>query len=215
MGETMRFVNPFAAIALAAAICTAPSLAAETVNDPDFITAFLLQQKYSHTTPSYEDVAQWDGAIARMDEFKRPDAIRDAAARLRAKAANLSGVKIAVVNLWNNFTEYDTQYGEYDFDINDGTYVSFSDLHGHEARIALTNGTKAAIWKLNTGDAAAVLRRNDGNRQVTLVLTLLLLPSPPAAPGEPFTLNAKVMRYDVLGGYNHARLGTVTVERGP
>ena len=141
--------------------------------------------------------------------------MHDAIARLKARNASLDGVKTIVVNLMTTFSEYDARYQEYDFDINDGTYISYSNGLGGDLRIALTNGTKAQIWKLNPTEAEQILHKNNGFRNVTLALTLLLLPSSSAVGGEPIVLKAKIVRYDVLGENSNVKLGDVAVERTP
>jgi hypothetical protein len=125
--------------------------------------------------------------------------------------ASLQGVEKIIVNLGSHFSEYDAQYNEYDFDINDGSYIAYS-AFGRQVRIALTNGTKAQTWKLGPKEAEEALRKNKGDRLATLVLTLMLLESPPAVDGEPVVLNARVIGYDVLTGYSHVKLGSVVVD---
>lgn len=210
----MRAASVAIVFALVAVIHVTAAIAAPPANNPDGATVYLLQCEYSRVAPPYEAMAQWDNAVRSADEFHKPEAITQAEANLKARAASLEGVKTIVVNLQSQFSEYDSQYGEYDFDINDGTYISYT-AFGREVRIALTNGTMAQVWKLNSKDAENVLRRNKGQRYATLVLTLALLDSPPAVSGEPTMLNAKVVGYDVLAAPGNVKLGSVVVENSP
>ncbi len=210
----MRAVGSLLAFVFAVLISAGASQAAEVVNNPDFSTVFFLQHKFAHTVPSYEATAQWDDTVRSADEFRKPAAIAQAVARLKARAASLDGVKRIVVNLMTTFADYDARYQEYDFNINDGTYIDYNNGLGGDVRIALTNGTKAQTWKLNPAEAEEILRKNKGFRSVTLVLSLVLLPSPPAVGGELAILNAKIVGYDILAEQSHAKLGSVVVERG-
>ena len=211
----MRAFGLLLAGALAVLVSATASHAAEAINNPDSSTVFLLQYKYSHTPVPYEAMAQRDSAVRSADEFHKPEAVKQAVARLEARAASLEGVKRIIVNLASTFSEYDTQYHEYDVNLSDGTYIPYNNASGRELRIALTNGTKAQTWPLNPQEAEDVLRKNNGSRDATLVLTLLLLPSPPAVDGEPVVLNAKIVGYDVLAQFGNAKLGSVVVERAP
>ncbi len=211
----MRATRVSVAFAMAAAVVgLTVAYAAGIVNNPDASAVYLLQYRFAHLVPAYEAMTLWDSAVRSADEFHKPEAIRQADANLRAKAASLESVKTIVVNLGSRFTEYDTQYNEYDFDINDGSYIPYT-AFGREVRIALTNGTKAQIWKLAPKDAEDVLRKNRGDKFATLVLTLSLLDSPPAVQGEPMVLNAKIVGYDVLAHFGSARLGSIVVADTP
>jgi hypothetical protein len=187
------------------------SFAADIINNPDATTVYLIQCKFSGTPPAYDAIEQADNAVRAADEFHRPDVIKRLDASLRARFASLDGLKKIVVNLSNHFSEYDAQYGEYSFDINDGSFISFN-AFGRQIGIALTNGTQAQTWKLTAKDAEDVLRKNKSNRIVTLVLTLAPLESPVALGGEPILLNTKIISYDVLSGIGSAKLGSVAVE---
>lgn len=59
-----------------------------------------------------------------------------------------------------------------------------------------------------------MLRKNMGQRDVTLSLVLELIESTPAVDGESLVLNAKIVGYDILsGGYgDKIKLGYVVVE---
>ena len=193
---------------------SAASRAADVISNPDAATIYLLQCKLSGTAPAFEAMEQADSTVKAADEFHRADAIKRLDASLRARYASLDGVKKIVVNLANHFSEYDGQYGEYSFDINDGSYIPFN-AFGRQINIALTNGTKAQTWKLAAKDAEDVLRKNKGNRIGTLVLTLAPLQSPPAMEGQPMLLNTQIVGYDILSGVGSTKLGSVTVEAAP
>jgi hypothetical protein len=187
------------------------SLAAESINNPDSSTIYLLQCKFSRTAPAFEAMAQTDGNVKAADEFHKADLIKRVSASLRDKFTGLEGVNEVTVSLANHFSEYDAQNNEYDFDIGDSTYVPVH-AFGHELRIDLTNGTNAQAWKLAPKEAEEVLRKNKGARFVRLVLRLALQPSPPATEGEPIVLNAKIVSYDVLNSLNNVKLGNAVVE---
>ena len=211
----MRVFGSLLTVAVAVLMVAGTSQAAETISNPDLSTLYLLQSKFAHTAPPYEAMAQWDSAVRSADEFQKPVIAGRTVTALKARNASLDGVKTIVVNLMTTFSEYDARYQEYDFDINDGTYISYSNGLGGDLRIALTNGTKAQIWKLNPTEAEQILHKNNGFRNVTLALTLLLLPSSSAVGGEPIVLKAKIVRYDVLGENSNVKLGDVAVERTP
>jgi hypothetical protein len=210
----MRVAGIAVTFAVAAVINVMSAHAAGLANNPDAATIYLLQCEFSHVAPQYEAMAQWDDAVRSADEFHKSEAIYQADANLRASSDSVEGVKTIVVNLANHFSEYDSQYGEYDFDINDGTYISYK-AFGRDVRIALTNGTAAQTWTLKPQDAETVLRKNKGQRYATLVLTLALLDSPPAVSGEPMVLNVRVVGYDVLTALGNVKLGSVVVENKP
>ncbi len=211
----MRAFRSLISFVAAVVISAGASQAAETISNPDLSTLYLLQSRFAHVAPPYEAMAQWDNAVRSADEFQKPVITERIVTALKARNANLDGVKKIVVNLECTFSEYDTQYREYDLNIGDGTYIIYNSGFGGEVRIALTNGTKAQIWKLDPDDAERVLRKNGGGKNVMLVLTLLLLPSPPAVGGEPVVLNAKIVSYDILADNSNVKLGSVAVERAP
>lgn len=189
--------------------------AAESISNPDPSAVLYLYYKYAHTDPPYEALAQWELGNKPIDEFHKQEALAQAEARLKAMAASVGGVKQVTVNLMDNFSDYDPQFQEYDFGLNDGSYIPFNNVYGRNLRIALTNGTKAQTWKLGPKEAEEILHKNKGQRYVTLVLTLLLQESIPAGEGEPLTLNAKILSYDIMTGYGNTRLGKVVVEPNP
>jgi hypothetical protein len=207
----MRASLVIIAVATAWVIGMPSAYAADIVVNPDASTIFLLQCEFAKTDPPYDAITHWGSTVQSSDEFHRPEAIKEAGASLHAKAGGLQGVNKIIVNLGSRFSEYDAQYGEYDFDINDGSYITYS-AFGRQVRIALTNGTRAQTWKLTPKEAEDALRKNKGDRLATLVLTLMLLDSPPAVDSEPMVLNARVIGYDVLTGYSHVKLGSVVVD---
>jgi len=211
----VRLIHSILAALLFIGLAVTPAYAAESLSNPDPPAVLFLHYKYAHAVPPFEALAQWSLGRKSGDEFHKQEEITQAAAILKAKAAGLDGVKKIIVNLLSFFSDYALQFQEYDFDINDGSYIPFNNVFGRDVRIALTNGTKAQTWKLGPKDAEDVLRQNKGQRAVTLVLTLLLQESPPAGDGEPITLNAKILGYDILTAYGSARLGKVVVEASP
>jgi hypothetical protein len=185
--------------------------AAEVINNPDPATIYLLQCKFAGTTPAYEAMAQADSSVKAADEFHKAELAKQLVASLKARFASLEGVKEITVNFMSNFSEYDAQTGEYDFDISDGTYVP-ANAFGRELRIALTNGTLAQTWKLGPKEAEEALRKNKGERWARLALRLALLPSSPAVDREPIVLNTKIVGYDVLNRFSNVKLGSAVVE---
>jgi hypothetical protein len=212
--DLTRKFRPVALFAIWACLSGHSAYAAELLNNPDPATLTLLQDIFSQTAPAYDVLAACDATVRAADEFHMPGALTQAEARLKARFDSLHGVAGATVNMFSTFAEYDSQYGEYDLDINDGSYISAFNACGRDVRIALTNGTTAQTWKLGSADAEQVLRKNHAQRGVTLALRLAFLASPPASDGEPIVLNAKIVGYDVLAGFNNVRLGTVVVRDG-
>jgi hypothetical protein len=182
--------------------------------NPDDVTIFLLQQKFSNSNPDLVALSQGDPAVKAADEFHQQAAIDQDVAQLKADEATLQGVTTIVLNLDSSFSPYDSDYNEYDFDISDATYISYS-LWGQQFQIDLTNGTDAQSWSLKPDEAEKVLDRNNGSRNVTLVLTLKLLDSPAPVAGQPAVLNAQIVSYDVLAETGSMRLGHVVVSSTP
>jgi hypothetical protein len=185
--------------------------ATEIVNNPDPTTIYLLQCKFSGTAPAYEAMAQADSTVKAADEFHKAELAKQLAASLKARFASLEGVKEITVNFVSHFTEYDSQNGEYDFDISDGTYVP-ANAFGRDLRITLNNGTIAQTWKLGPKEAEEALRKNKGDRWVRLALRLALQSSSPAVDREPIVLNTKIVGYDVLNRFSNVKLGSAVVE---
>ncbi len=190
------------------------AVADPVLGNPDPSTVLLLQYKFSRTEPPYAALALLDNAVRSADEFHKAEAIRQADAALRARAAGLAGVEKITVNLVTRFSDYDAQYGEYDFDLNDGTYISYT-AFDRQVQIALTNGTSAQSWKLDAKEAEEALRKNKGNRSATLALLLSLSESLPPVNGAPPVLNAKIVSYDIFTQFGNVRLGHIVVDASP
>jgi hypothetical protein len=181
------------------------------LDNPDNISVYLLQEKYSNSAPDFVSLAQNDPSVKGADEFHKQALQDQIVAQLKAKFAALQNIDTIVVNLYTTFGPYDSDYDEYDFDINSGSFIEYDAL-GQEVEIALTNGNDAQSWPLKPDDAEKVLDLNDQQRNVTLVLTLKLQSSSPAIYGQPGVLNAKVISYDVLANQTNVRLGHVNVQ---
>ena len=210
----MRAIRTLVAAWLLACVMLFPATADEALFNPDAPTILLLQYKLAATTPPFEAMAKWDAQKNAVDEFHRPALESQTNAELKSKFAGINGVQRISLSLVSNLGEYDAQYGEYDFDINDGSVIQFH-AFGRRVNVALTNGTLAQSWKLTASDAEAVLHKNKEQRGVYLALNLELLPSPPGTEDEPLVLNARIVSYDVLSWVGHAKLGSVVVEAKP
>jgi hypothetical protein len=209
----MRMLLP---VALASTLLTQASFAqtAHILDNPDSVSVYLLQEIHSNSAPDFVALAGNDPSVKAADEFHKQALQDQIATQLRAKFAALQGVDTIVVNLYSTFGPYDSDYGEYDFDINSGSFIDYTAL-GQQVEIALTNGNDAQSWPLKPDAAAKVLDLSNQQRNVTLVLTLALENSPPPLYGQPGVLNTKVISYDVLAGQTTNKLGHVVVQSSP
>ena len=188
------------------------SLASDALqlDNPDAETIYFLQQEYSNTIPDLNALAQTDPNVQNADEFHKTEVANQVASELKQREAVTHGVKIITVNLDSQFDPYDSDYQEYDFDISDGTYISYTAFN-QQVQVDLTNGTEAQTWSLKPDLAEKVLNKTQGTRSVTLALTLEMEASPPSVDGQPLVLNAKILSYDVLTQFDNFRLGHVNV----
>jgi hypothetical protein len=180
------------------------------LDNPDAEAVYLLQREYSNTPPDLNALAQTDPNVQNADEFHKTEIADQVASELKQREAVIQGIKIITVNLDSQFDPYDSDYQEYDFDISDGTYISYTAFN-QQVQIDLTNGTDAQTWSLKPDLAQKVLNKTQGTRSVTLALTLELEASPPGVDGQPLVLNAKILSYDVLTQFDNFRLGHVDV----
>ena len=134
--------------------------------------------------------------------------------QLKAKFAALQNITTIVVNLYSTFGPYDSDYDEYDFDINSGSFIEYDAL-GQQVQIVLANGNDAQSWPLKPDEADKVLDLDNQQRNVTLVLKLALESSSPPIYGQPGVLNTKVISYDVLAGQTSIKLGHVNIQSSP
>lgn len=181
-----------------------------TLVNPSPISLLLLQARYSATSPDYKALVETLPSVQQADEFHKAQVISDEVKKLQQTYASYKNVSNVVINLDNSFEPYDSDNDEYDFDIDDGTYISYTAL-GRSLQVDLTNGTASQSWQLSPQAAQTVLDTNGGNRQVVLVLNLHLEQSPPPIDGQTAVLNASIISYDVLGVFTNQKLGHVDV----
>ena len=210
--QTFNSLAFAACMALLGIIMPMSGRAAEVMNNPDPTSVTLLQYKYSKVAPPYATLAACEESVKSADEFHKDAALKLAQARLAGRFAEMQDTVKLIINLSSSFSEYDSDHGEYDLDINDGTVISAYNACSKEVRIALTNGTNAQTWKLDPAEAQRVLEKNRNIRNVIAILKLTLLPSSQAVDGEPAVLNAKVVGYDVLSLMGDRKLGAVAVQ---
>lgn len=207
-------MRPIFSVALLGICCLAGRAIAQTdhaLDNPDNISVYLLEEKYSHSAPDFVSLAQNDPSVMAADEFHKQALQDEIVTQLKAKFAALQTVDTIVVNLDSTFGPYDSDYDEYDFDINSGSFIDYDAL-GQQVQIALTNGNDAQSWPLKPDEAEKILDLNNQQRNVTLVLRLALESSSPPIYGQPGMLNAKVISYDVLAGQTSIKLGHVNVQ---
>lgn len=194
-------------------LVSTPAFAGVLMENPNAEEVYFLQQEYAHTAPDLSALAQTYTNVKIADEFHKPSLVNQVVAQLRQQEASVQGVTMITVDLNAEFSPYDAEYGEYDFDINDGTYIPYQAFDGL-IQIDLLNGTDAQSWSLKPDLAQAVLDKSGGTRQVTLALKLQLENSPPGVEGQPLVLNARILSYDVLAQTSGMRLGHVDVNSG-
>jgi hypothetical protein len=185
-------------------------LADELVPNPDGITLYFLHTTLAHEEPFYEKLASLDREVQAADEFHRDAITQKATERMKAKVKSVADTKFLLVNLNSKFGEYDSQYKEYDFDVDDGAWIPF-EAFGRAIHVNLANAGKARIWSLDPDAAAFALKKVKGNRNVVLKLKLEVIDSPAAVDNEPIVINAKIVEYDIVGGSDNARLGKVII----
>lgn len=194
----------------------APAIAGTPLINPNGDEIYFLQQEYSQTTPVLNSLAQADDSVINADEFQKQHALNQVVGQLKQQEASVKGVTTITVDLNTTFTPYDSDYGEYDFNISDGTYIpytAFQETYQPKAvQIDLINGTDAQSWSLKPDLAQSVLDKTGGTREVILALKLQLESSPPGVQGQPLVLNAKVLSYDVLTQTGGIRIGHVDVQ---
>jgi len=209
----MRRILSLAVAGIVLVVAWSPAFAAGPPPDLDAAEMFLLQYAYSNVPPDYKAMAEWNPDVRQADEFRRPRLIAAHVARLTAEMAVLRTTRVITVTTFVQLDPYDSQYGEYDLKLDNGSAVTFESGTGKQVQVALTNGDDANIWKLPPDEASAVLATNKGLHSVRLSLTLALLPSPPAAPNQPAILKARILRYDVYQNFGDVKLGSVVVPK--
>lgn len=138
-----NFITRLLLIWLLSVLLPIPSWATRLLVNPEGPDLYFVQQRLAHTQPPFDTLAELDSDVKAAYEFHRKDAFSKALDRLRAKDKGVEDVQEVVVNLNAMFSEYDSKYKEYDFDINDGSYISYNNVFGRELRLALTNGSVA------------------------------------------------------------------------
>jgi hypothetical protein len=177
--------------------------------EPDENDIFFLYYAASGANPSFSEIADLSNAVKSADEFNRGATHAKVEAELKAKLESVKGVGFLQVNLNDSFGQYDDKYKEYDLDMGNGTTIPFS-AFGRNIDVVLTNGGLAQSWKLDSSEAAQVLKKNGGNRNVQLLLHLQVLDAPPATSDSRLRINVRVLDYDVRS-YGGDRLGRVVV----
>jgi hypothetical protein len=185
----------------------------KTLIDPSGIDLFFLQYAVSGATPPFADLAKLDTTVQSADEFSRDATLAKVEAQLRARASAVHGTSYLQVNLINSFGQYDGKYKEYDFQMVNGTTISYSGIFGREVDLTLTNGGFAETWKLDPTEAEDVLRRTGGSRSVVLVLKLEILDAPPPVNDAPLRINTRILEYEIQSQFKNVRLGKVIVSK--
>ena len=184
---------------------------ARTLVDPTGTDLLLLHYAVSGSEPPFREIAQHDPSVQAANEFDREALITKVSEQLKATARTVRDVRALQVSIEGYFGQYDEKYREFDFDLSDGTVISKL-AFGREVDLVLSNGGLAQSWPMEPSEAADVLRRTGGNRQVVLVLKLEILDAPPAIEGAPLRINTRIAEYEIRSKQN-LRLGRVVVRK--
>lgn len=199
------------ALALLSAIRnTAAAEAARTLAQPADLDLYFLAYQAAGVDPPFGALAGRDPKVERADEFTRQKTADDVERQLRARAESVRDVRFLQVNINATIGEYDSRYGEFTFaGLGDGTYIPSGRVFGSDVRIALVNGGQVQSWPLDAAAAEAALRRNRGERWVTLALRLEIAGAERPVDGVPLVLQAKIIGCDIMAGDGTTRLGSV------
>lgn len=177
---------------------------------PEADDIFLLYYATSGAVPAFSDLADLSPAVQSANEFKREGAHANAESQLKARLQALTGTRYLQVNLDSSFGQYDDRYKEYDLDMGNGTSISYN-AFGKTVDLVLTNGGLAQSWKLPPDEAADVLKKNGGFRNVQVLLHLEILDAPPTTESQ-MRINTRVLDYDIRTNRGD-RLGHVEVTK--
>ena len=166
------------------------------------------------TPAPFDTWAQADRRVTSLDEFSQAAAAQALAAQMRARADRIKDIRTVKIEVDSQFGEYNDQYGEYDFDINDGTIITYNTpLCPRGVVLNLTNGGAAQSWSLSPADAAKILKMTQGNRSVTLTMTVQLTGATlPGSDSDPISIDATIVDYDISTAWTNLRLGHVVVK---
>lgn len=188
--------------------------AADTItslNEPKADDLAFIAYRVARVEPPFTSWAE--DVVKPLDEFKRPNAQRVIETTMRSRFEQLKNTNVLRINLSSSFGEYDDQYHEFDFNINDGSFIPF-DMPFHNTRITinLTNGSIAQAWPLPPADVEKLLHKLKNRRYVTLSLKLQVIRATASTiSGEPISLDTKILEYDILNDLTSAKLGHVDV----
>lgn len=173
----------------------------------------LLAYNLAGTTPPFDTWAAADPSVTSLDEFHRASAAKALSATMQArynKIKNMGEIKIEVDT---TFGDYNSQYGEFDFDMSDGTNVPYqTPLNQGGIVVNLTNGGMAQSWTLSSANAEKVLALTKDDRNVALTMTLKLNDATlPTNNGDPISIDTTVVGYDIANEQSKMRLGHVAV----
>lgn len=173
-----------------------------------------LAYRMAGVEPPFAAWAAADRRIMAVDEFRRGAAEKALEGTMRARLEQIKDVHEIQMNLRTRFGEYNDRYSEFDFDMNDGTYVFYvTSLRRSGVIVRLTNGSLAQSWSLPPAEAAKVLHLTGDDRNVTLSMKLKpVAATVPASESDPLSIDARVVEYDIVSERNNLRLGHVVVK---
>lgn len=164
--------------------------------NPSPIDMYFLQHFVANTEPPFPELAKLDFEYQHADEFNRDSTLARLEGDLRKRAETVKDVKFLQVSLYCNFSEYDSKYKEFDFDLDDSSAIPYQAFN-RQVRLALTNGNLAQSWKLEPSEAQNVMQRTGGERFVALNMKLEIIDAPPGVNGAPLVINARILEYDI------------------
>jgi hypothetical protein len=201
------------AIAVAGS-ASSPALADGLLAQPSDDAMCLLYFQFAKTAPPLDDFAAQAAAVRQANEFDRAKATAAEKAKLEALVTSLQSVTSIRVNIGMSLGEYNSAQSEYDLSgFGADEFVSYGCFDGQfRMRLRFDNAPYAQSWSLDPAAAEAVLKRDQGTRDVIAVTTVDLTGVDPAGPGDPPVLVGNVREVSVVGGNNRAPLGHYVVK---
>jgi hypothetical protein len=183
--------------------------------DPSPDDLIFLAYSLAGATPPFDTWGAADPSVTSLDEFHQAAAAQALSAKMQARYNKIKGTTEIRIAVDTTFGDYNTQYGEFDFDINDGTNVPYqTPLNQGGLIVNLTNGGLAQSWTISASDAEKVLALTKGSRNVVLTMTLKLNDATlPVESGDQIAIDATVLEYDIAEQFNSMRLGHVVVSQ--
>ncbi len=198
-----------------------PNVWDNLIVSPDKADKYFLYYAIANKRPPVGELASANEKVKSADEFHRKDVQKQIEQRILERVKQYEGIRYIELASDNDFGEYDDRYGELTFRLSNNTALGRDTVFDREVAIWAVNGGDAATWSLTPAEAQEVLRKNDGKRDVRLVMMLEIVGAPePNNDYAPLALQARVLEYEILGGHGwggphlgHVSLADASVPR--